>query len=166
MRKWSLFVLPLVTAAVMVGCQQNERQAEGPGVNLADLEPVQIVETASGQQAQAVSEAAAEPIVLIRDEADLQAMGLEELPVEADLAEQDVVLATMGEQDTGGYWVRIDGIQRLGNTLYVQATFNAPAEDATTTQALTYPFAAAVIPNVEGDVTVSPDIEQVRGQSQ
>ena len=44
-----------------------------------------------------------------------------------------------GSQRTGGYAIRVAGVDRSGDTLTVRALFVAPAPDALTTQALTSP---------------------------
>jgi len=44
-----------------------------------------------------------------------------------------------GSQRTGGYEIRVAGVERAGDTLTVRALFVAPAPDALTTQMLTSP---------------------------
>jgi hypothetical protein len=44
-----------------------------------------------------------------------------------------------GQKNTGGYSIRISGIERRGDQLVVRATFSAPGPGAIVTQALTSP---------------------------
>lgn len=86
---------------------------------------------------------------------------LKELTV--DFNTQSIVLIALGEQKSGGYWVKINGIQAGENgDAYIQATVNKPSKDQMTTQGLTYPFAAIVTGKITG--TVIPEIESVEGQ--
>ena len=67
----------------------------------------------------------------------------------------------MGERPTAGYWAHVKGAQLLGNTIFVQAVVNRPAADAVVAQVLTYPYAAAEIPKVTGDL--SSDVQDAVG---
>ncbi len=83
---------------------------------------------------------------LIKSEEQLRALGSDELlAIAVDFDDSDLVVVSMGEQPTGGYWCDVTAVQQVGNTLWVQATVNRPGEDEVVTQALTYPYCAAVI---------------------
>jgi hypothetical protein len=49
------------------------------------------------------------------------------------------IAAFAGSQRTGGYAIRVAGVDRAGDTLTVRALFVAPAPDALTIQVLTSP---------------------------
>jgi protease stability complex PrcB-like protein len=49
------------------------------------------------------------------------------------------IAAFTGSQRTGGYAIRVAGVDRAGDTLTVRALFVAPAPDALTIQVLTSP---------------------------
>jgi hypothetical protein len=50
-----------------------------------------------------------------------------------------LVAAFQGQQNTGGYSIRITAIERRGDQLVVRATFNGPGAGAMVTQVLTSP---------------------------
>jgi hypothetical protein len=60
-----------------------------------------------------------------------------------DLASRDddrlYIAAFAGSQRTGGYAIRVAGVDRAGDTLTVRALFVVPAPDALTIQVLTSP---------------------------
>jgi hypothetical protein len=150
MQKQTRPILCLLAALALglAGCQNpgNGGATDGPSPSevLAQTEPVQIVDQMTGNQS-----ALDEPTVeLVKTQQDLQALGLD-TPEGVDLAQQDLVIQALGEQNTGGYAVRIDAIQKYGNRLFVQSTVDRPSPDAAVTQQITYPYAAAVIPNTD-----------------
>ena len=104
-------------------------------------------------------------VFLINTEAQLNGTRSNKLKkLDVDFNTQSVVLITLGEQKTGGYWVKITGIQAAGNgDAFVQATVNKPSKTDTVTQGLTYPFAAIVTGKITGKVI--PEIESVEGQT-
>ncbi|MDP9252013.1 MAG: protease complex subunit PrcB family protein, partial [Chloroflexota bacterium] len=50
-----------------------------------------------------------------------------------------MVVAFQGQQNTGGYAIRITSVERRGDQLLVRATFTRPGPDAFVTQVLTSP---------------------------
>lgn len=78
--------------------------------------------------------------------------------VELDLAEHSVILFSLGKQPTGGYAADINGLQRKGDQLYVQATAIAPNTDEATTEAVSYPYCAVAVKKLPGGITVLSDI--------
>jgi hypothetical protein len=95
----------------------------------------------------------------------LDALGAQELSeLEVDLDQYDLVLVALGQQPTGGYWVHITGLQRVGDVIYVEGIANAPADDEAVTQAQTYPYAAAVIPKVNAALALRSSIQSVQSQ--
>jgi len=109
-----------------------------------ETEPVEIVARYHGS-----SENSAQPGAhLVQSRSELKELGFN-LPSDVDLEKQAMIVQTLGKQPTGGYWVRIDGVQKVGDTLHVQSTVNRPAEGQVATQQVTYPYAAVAIPATE-----------------
>lgn len=157
-------IVPLLAAALLVGCAAPEPTAEAPppGIDPDTIEPVHVVEQLHGNDP-ALAEARLE---LIESPEGFDALGtdLALSPADVDFETQNVLVFALGEQPTGGYWVQITGAQRVDDTLWVQIVANAPDDEQAVTQELTYPYAAAVIPRVDV-ARVAEDIEQVRGAS-
>lgn len=84
--------------------------------------------------------------------------------LEPDFLNEAVVVVALGERPTGGYWVVIDGVRRVDDALVVQVRVNRPGDDEMTTQAMTHPFAAAVIPVQDRAMEVRVEAESLRGQ--
>lgn len=80
--------------------------------------------------------------------------------VEVDFATESLIVLSLGERPSGGYWTRITGVQydRDADALYVQGIANQPGENAPVTLAMTWPSDAAVIPKVRAG-TLHPEIE-------
>jgi hypothetical protein len=57
-----------------------------------------------------------------------------------------LVAVFQGQQNTGGYSIRITAIERRGDQLVVRATFSSPGAGAMVTQVLTSPAHVASIP--------------------
>ena len=103
--------------------------------------------------------------VLIDSAAKLQETGSTELTnLNVNFDTQSIVVFSLGEQPTGGYWAWITGVQRSGGKLWVQATVNRPADGAATAQVMSYPVAAAVIDRQSGITQVYTDSNAVQGQ--
>lgn len=154
LKKWiSGATLSLVMVALTAcGSKQTTTQNGVLGV-----EPVAIHSRVTGS-----SDKLTEPAVyLINDATTLENIGAKQLSdINVDFDTQSLVVLSLGQCPTGGYWAHIDGVQILGETIIVQGTANKP--DGTTTQALTFPFEAAVVSKVRG--TPVPDISSVEGQ--
>jgi hypothetical protein len=169
-----LTALTLIAFVSLTGCQPQTDAADGDadgdaasmgvaGTELPDAPP-QAVSILDGRAGSAA--ALTQPGTMLISTADqLAELGVDELAdLDVAFGSEQVVIVALGEQPTGGYWVRIDGLQQVGDTLYVQGTANRPAPDALVTQALTYPYAAVTIPAVDAELVV-PDITSVTGQS-
>jgi hypothetical protein len=61
--------------------------------------------------------------------------------------------AFWGEQRTGGYVVRIESAEQRADEVTVRVSLQRPGPGDIVTQALTYPFAVAVVRDVEADET-------------
>lgn len=103
-------------------------------------------------------------VLLINSQAELARLGAQELsrhPV--DFNQHSLVVLALGEKPTGGYWARITAIQKSGTDLFVQGIANRPAKDQPVTQALSYPYAAAIVPKTLAKRIYS-EIESVQGR--
>lgn len=72
-------------------------------------------------------------------------------PPRVDFGARSVLLAAAGRKPTGGYGVAIESARLVGDTLHVDVVERAPGEACMTTQAITYPVAAATIDRVGGE---------------
>lgn len=157
----ALSLLGLSLSAIMMGCASNG----GGDKTSADMplaEPVPILERYQGSQAQDME---IQRRMLIQTAEQFEQLGAGTLDeVEVDWDTQDLVVLAMGMRPTGGYWCTITAAQVQGETLYVQGVVNRPGSDSMTTQAQTYPWCAAVIPNVSVQ-EVRWDLMNVEGKS-
>jgi len=153
MRTW----IWLVLTASLVGCQDVPAHLK-PGAG----EGMRILRHFNGGDSHLH-----EPVVtLINSKQQRDALGSAAIDgISMNFNIESLLVVAVGEKPTGGYWVRIDGVQLYDNELYFQGTANAPGESDIVAQALTYPWAAAVIPRVADDATLHPEIESVAGQS-
>ncbi len=129
-----------------------------PEADTAAAEPIAILVEQHGQQ----SSLAFPAVKHVTSAEQFEALGLDGAKP-AVFGTEDMVLVAIGEQSTGGHWVHITGLQRVGDTVYVQATVNRPGEDAMTTQALTQPYCIVTTPKL-GEVSLRSDITSVAGQ--
>lgn len=145
-----------VAAAMLVGCQAQQGNKSGP------TEPVAIL-----GRLHANDPALKQPeVILITSRAQLDKTGSSELShLNVDFNRQSLVVLALGEKPTGGYWGKITGVQRKGDELYVQGVANRPAVDQVTTQVLSYPIDAVVVPRQDKVRVVESEIESVSGQA-
>jgi pyruvate/2-oxoglutarate dehydrogenase complex dihydrolipoamide acyltransferase (E2) component len=66
-----------------------------------------------------------------------------------DAGEGTYLAAYWGEKPTGGYSVGVESARLEGGEVTVRLSLEEPAPDAIVTQALTYPYAAAVIRGID-----------------
>ncbi len=159
MLKQSMCVAVMALACVaMAGCSSSGGAASKSQSDVLAVAPVSIVSRTAGSDA-ALKDTG---VYLVNDAAALEKFGSDELAkIEVDFASQSLIILAQGEQSSGGYWVHINGVQTLGDIIYVQGVANIPGQGATT-QALTHPYEAVVVAKVKG--TIVPDIAQVVGQ--
>ena len=62
-----------------------------------------------------------------------------------DSGEGIYMITYWGEKPTGGYSLALESVRLEGDRLTIRLTLKEPAPDAIVTQALTYPYAAAVV---------------------
>lgn len=67
----------------------------------------------------------------------------------SDAGEGTYLVAFWGEKPTGGYSVEITSVRSDGGRVGIQLYLKDPPPDAMVTQALTYPYAAAVVRNAD-----------------
>ena len=153
--------LPLALAAfLVVGCQSGPTQPQAAGPAQQPAEPVAVVEQILGDDAALTIGG----VILVDSQQQLDDIGVTRLDqLNIDFDRHQVVILSLGECPTGGFWGHIDGVQRVGDVLYVQARVNQPGDDQAVTQAITHPFAAAVIERTAARTAYS-DPEQVEGQ--
>jgi hypothetical protein len=90
-------------------------------------------------------------ITLINSQEQLAGLGSESLAqMQVDFASYSIVLVAVGEQPTGGFSAKVDGVQMGDGKVYVQATVSTPSGPAT--QALSYAYALAITDKVDGEV--------------
>jgi hypothetical protein len=151
----------LVASLALMGCETGDQPADRPGSYsemLAQTEPVPILDSEHGN-----AEALAEPgWHLVKNEAGLEELGFEP-EIEVDLQQQDLIVQALGEQNTGGYWNRIQSVQRRGDTLFVQSLVNHPGDDEMTTQQITYPYSAVLVPET-GATRLRTNWRELTGQ--
>ena len=129
----------------LVGCK-------GGGSAISDsAQPVVIVERVTGD-----SDALKELGTLhITTQEKYDALGDKEVfPGGVDFDAYDLVIVALGQRPTGGYSVDIESIQFKGTELLVNGKATAPAPDAATTQSITHPYCAVLIPNTPADSVV------------
>ena len=96
---------------------------------------------------------------LIKSDEQLDQIGSGELArLQVDFAEESLIVVALGEQPTSGYSLRITGVSRAGDDLFVQGVSTRPAEGDETLATQTCPYAAAVIARTSA-VRVLPEIE-------
>lgn len=71
-----------------------------------------------------------------------------------DFAGQSVVVASLGEKNTGGYSVEVTGVELVNGKLKVTVHESKPGPGAMVTQALTQPYHIVRIPKVPAGTTV------------
>lgn len=143
----------LCPAMMLTGCKTGNDGKMDSAADVTLAEPVEVVERKSGNSSALESIG----VMLVKTQAEYDAMGDDQIYPGVDFLAHDLVIAALGEQPTGGYSIEITAVQQEGDTLFVEGVTSQPG-DAAVTQALTYPYAAAVIPNTDATIVV-PDID-------
>ncbi len=155
--KWLAFGL-LIGLLPLTGCEAPPQEMPYQTMDLA--EPVDILHQVVGGHP-----ALTEPgLKLIDSQAELDVLGVDDLigrPV--NFNNEQVILATLGEMPTDGYWIRISAVHQEGDALYVYGQANRPGPDDAVGQVLTYPYCAVVIPRTTA-THLRDRIESVEGQ--
>jgi len=145
---WFKFAAAVFAAVLVAGCNNPPSKPKVAGGS--GTEPVPILASHSGSDAAFVAQ---EYLINSADDtkADLSALN-------PNYETQSVVVIALGEMPTGGHSVAITGVQKKGDTLYVQFRVTQPAADAVVTQAITHPYAAVLIPKFAGNVLPEEDL--------
>ncbi len=148
----------MLCLSVLSGCETVPDVMPYQTMDLA--EPVEILHTVIGGHP-ALKEPA---VTLINSKSELDALGAGDLiGRDVNFYNEAVVLATLGEMPTSGYWINITTVHQEGDNLYIYGQANRPAADMMAGQVLTYPYCAVVIPK-SGATGVRDQIESVEDQ--
>ncbi len=164
MLRFSLLIL--IAAVALAGCKSTPAESSDDSMAMSSAmntpaEPVAIVKTMSADQ----SDLPHGGIWLITSKKELEACGSQTLKdLKVDLSKQDLVVVGLGPQQSAGYWVRINAIQKVGDTLYVQGCANAPAADSPTAMVTSSPYCAALIAKTGANAACN-DITAVTGKN-
>ena len=158
----------LLVAGMMVGCSKGGKQSlDAMAQEMASAagplaEPVTILAINHGSD----PGLAEQNIHLIQSHEDLAALGATTMgDPRVDFEMEDVIVLSLGEQPTAGYWTRITAIQIEGNELHVEGVANAPGPDEIVAQVVTYPYCVVKIPKT-GATELRSHIRSVQGQVQ
>ena len=155
----SVLAIVVIASGFVAGCSQRQKAAPKPTKHSMS-EPVAIKQAKAGSD-QALRTSG---VRVINNEAELKELGAESFEIfNPNFENESIVILSLGEQKTGGYWVEITGLQQVGETLYVQGVANKPGEEEIVTEAIEYPYAAVLVEKVEPK-RVIPDLNQVTGQ--
>lgn len=147
----------MLTLPAFVGCESAPDEMPYTTMDLA--QPVGILHSVVGGHPGLTQPG----LKLITSQAQLDALGEDDLigrPV--NFNNEAVVLATLGEMPSNGYWINITSVYQEGDTLQVYGQANRPSGDAMTGQVLTYPYCAVVVQR-SGATTATDQIESVEG---
>ncbi|MEE9212260.1 MAG: protease complex subunit PrcB family protein [Phycisphaeraceae bacterium] len=140
---------------VLVGCETASAPAD-----IGTTVPLTITKIHRGNDAGLP----AYEVVLVNSQEELEALGSTDLvKQDIDFTNVSLVVFSLGEQPTGGYWAYINSVQIRGDDLYVQGVANQPGPNDMVAQVLTYPLCAVEIEKVYA-ARVHPEIETIIGQ--
>ncbi|WP_432798524.1 protease complex subunit PrcB family protein [Poriferisphaera sp. WC338] len=155
----SVLVVAVLAGGMLVGCQGEQKVEENNAQtsNHAAAEPVAIKSKTHGSD-KAMNETG---VTLVKSDEEWDALGMQ--GDKPNFNEESVVVLSLGEVPTGGYWARITGVQQVGDVLYVQGIVNQPGSEEVVTEAIEYPYCVAVIEKVDAN-DVQYDVQEVSGQ--
>jgi hypothetical protein len=145
------------TALTITGCNMTNRNNTGP--DTTNLQPVEVQSRYAGQYASFEKPG----VYILNTPAQLSELDGNIDASQVDFSNQSVVVLAAGTRPTGGYWAYLTSLQLAGNMLYVQGRVNSPGQGAMTTQALTQPWSAVVVPKLPANLMVVPEIESTVG---
>src|SRR5215207_1495279 len=136
MARASLVLLSLLLAACSASGTSRKASPEDKPAEPRDLRIERISSGAPGQGPQI-------PRVVVAPSASALSKELgAEIP---DSGEGVYLISYWGVKPTGGYSLALESVRLEGDRLTIRLTLKEPAPDAIVTQALTYPYAAAVV---------------------
>jgi hypothetical protein len=155
-RGYLLLAMSVVGGALVSGCHPRGV------IEIGDSrpKPVEIIASYHGSDPGFV-----EPMVLlVNSHEELEQLNSADLIDQGiDFDDESLLLLSLGEKPTGGYWARITAVQRQGGLLYMQGSANRPHRDQTVPQVLTYPYAAVVIKKIHS-AQIRSEIDSVLGR--
>ncbi len=102
---------------------------------------------------------------LLNSAKDVQGTGSTTLAaVKVDFNTESLLVLTLGQRPTTGYWARINAVQRAGDNVWVQGTANKPAKGDVTTPSMTTPYVAVVVAKIPAGGKVRSEIDSVTGK--
>ena len=154
-----LMAMAVVSGGVMTGCAGNKAAdgQAGEAMGAMKAEPVAIKSQMHGQQMKGGETG----VKLVNSDAEWESLEIEGM--KPNFGKESVVLLSLGEVPSGGYWARITGVQQVGDVVYVQGVVNQPAPGQVVTQAMESPYCVAVIEKVDAN-NVQYDVEEVMGE--
>ena len=156
MQRRSIMVLAALLMTAGLGCQNQKTP-------MPMTDPVPVLRRASGSDAGVMTEPL--EVTLINSADQLAAAAGDKLAsLAVDFEHESLLVLSLGEQATGGYWVRMTAVQQAGDGLYVQGVVNVPAEGEPVTQGLTHPYDAVVIAKSMAKM-IHPEMKNVAGQA-
>ena len=158
-------VAACLIALPLAGCAGEKQQTASPGTPPATAETmpldrvqrVEVLAKAGGDVAMGLDQT-----VTRLTPQQFEEMGLAREGFTPNFDRHDVIVLSLGEQPTGGYAADITALQRVGDTVYVEATATAPGPAAEVTQAVTHPFSAVIVDKLPADVVLRSDITSQR----
>jgi hypothetical protein len=148
-------VLALAAAALLSGCQQQT--IEGA----SGTQPVAVLRHVTGS----CPDLKFTEGKVINSAADVAALKCPALASESiDFSKQSVIVVALGERPSDGFWVRITGVQTLGNTAFVQYTVNRPGKGVAVSATPTSPFDAVIVSKLAA-TKVKAEPTSVSGQA-
>lgn len=157
-RRFVVLSLVLVTAVALAGgCRTKKSGLTGQVPSVA---PVSLLQQVQGDEPTIRNPQA----LIIQSQDELTKLNAPKLAaLKVDFAKQTLVVLSLGRQATDGYWVKINGLQEEGDSLYIQATANKPGVDAKVERKASYPFAAVIVAKVKATKAIL-EVESVMGQ--
>jgi hypothetical protein len=151
-------LIVMLSLSVLTGCETASDVMPYQTMDLA--EPVEILHSVIGGHP-GLNRAG---LTLISSQSQLDALGVDGLVGrDVNFNNEAIVLATLGEMPTSGYWIVINAVHQEGDLLQIYGQANRPPTDAMAGQVLTYPYCAVIIPNT-GATTVRDQIGSVEDQ--
>jgi hypothetical protein len=102
---------------------------------------------------------------LLNSAKDVEGTGSKSLPsIKVDFNTESLLVLTLGQRPTTGYWARINAVQRAGDNVWVQGTANKPAKGDQVNQVVTTPYVAVVVAKIPSGGKVRSEIDSVTGK--
>jgi protease stability complex PrcB-like protein len=154
----SIALIVMLSLSVFSGCETTTNEMPYQTMDLA--QPVDILHKVVGGHPTLNKP----DLKLITSQTQLDALGVADLiGRDVNFNNESVVLASLGEMPTNGYWINITTIYQEGDTLQIYGSANRPSPDAMAGQVLTYPYCVVVIPSTSAKL-LGDQIDSVQDQ--